>query len=58
MRTKQFGRSKAQSVLEYALLASLAIVAFLALGSFLTNLRDGAFKDHFRSTRVRITGGF
>ena len=47
---------KGQSVLEYTLLASLAIIAFLATASFLTNLKDGVFKQHFNSAKSRIKG--
>lgn len=50
--------SKAQSVLEYALLASLAIMAFLAMSSFLTSLKGNAFKSHFTTVKSRITGSY
>ena len=52
---KNNGRS-AQSVVEYALLTAIAIVALLATSNFVSRLKRNAFEDHFQRVSVLVGG--
>jgi hypothetical protein len=49
------GRS-AQSVVEYALLTAIAIIALLATSNFVSRLKRNAFEDHFQRASFFIGG--
>ena len=49
--------SRGQTILEYALLVSVSVLAFLAASSFIFNLKDGAFENHFTVMNEAIRWG-
>lgn len=57
MSLKKFlkSNSKAQSIIEYALLTAIAISGILGL-HFVTRVRNNAFNDHFNIAAYYIGG--
>ena len=58
MTLKTFLRNrKAQTVVEYALLMAISLVAVIGMSSYLSKIKtESAIKDHFEQVRRHIVG--
>jgi hypothetical protein len=56
MYFQRHGRKTAQSVIEYALLTAIVIIALLVGSNFISRLKSNAFENHFQSASYYIGG--
>lgn len=56
LKNNKIYKCRAQSVIEYALLVAIAIVALLISANFVSRLKSNAFENHFQAARGSIGG--